>query len=142
MRLPSWAPWLCSLALAFACSDNNVSCPRTVAAYCAAQPAAAACGERLYPAAMAVACMAARTSTDWQAVGMCDGYEAIFAASSTIPTVARYYDSQSGALVAIVSSVPGPDGERCLAGPGSFVLPSCDDPNAHSCPRIDASAGD
>jgi hypothetical protein len=146
MRLARSLRWLCLLVLAFACSDNKVSCPRTVAAYCAAQPAAAACVERAYPTAMAAACKAPRTTTDWQAVGTCEGYQAIFAATRTSPALARYYDGQTGALIAIVSSIPGPDGERCLAGPGSFALPSCDDPSADSCPRpdggSDGAAGD
>jgi hypothetical protein len=142
MRLAPSAWWLCPLALALACSDNNLNCPRTVAVYCAAQPGAAACAQREFPAAMVTACTAQRTTTDWQAVGSCEGYQAIFAASSTTPALARYFDGQSGALVAIVSSVPGPAGERCLAGPPTFGLPRCDDPKPDSCPRPDGGGGD
>jgi hypothetical protein len=36
-----------------------------------------------------------------------------------------FYDARTGALVAIVGyAVPG--GESCLAGPGTFIPPSCE----------------
>jgi hypothetical protein len=141
MRLASWASRLCLLALA-SCSDRNLSCPRTVEAYCAAQPQSVFCTPRDYRTAMALACTATPTATAWQAVDNCEGYGVIFEGSRTSPSTARYFTSPSGALVAIVSSVPGPDGQRCLGGPEHFALPSCDDPSAETCPHIDGGAGD
>jgi hypothetical protein len=132
---------VCLLAVAASCSNRNLSCPRTVEAFCASQPQAALCTPRDYPSAMALACMAPETAPRWQAVDSCEGFGVIFEGGGPEPSTARYFDGKSGALIAIVSSVPGPDGQRCLGGPGSFALPSCDDPTAESCPRPDGGAG-
>jgi hypothetical protein len=142
MRPALWASALSLLALAASCSNRNLTCPRTVEAFCASQPQSPLCAPRDYPGAMALACMPSGTSARWQAVDTCEGFGVIFEGGGTEPSTARYFEGKSGALVAIVSSVPGPDGQRCLGGPVSFALPSCDDPSAESCPRIEAGAAD
>jgi hypothetical protein len=62
------------------------------------------------------------------------------ACGQSVADYCEFYGPNSDQLGAVTKSGP-PDGEAvCVAGPGSFVVPSCGQAAVETCPGVDAGA--
>jgi hypothetical protein len=119
---------------------SGPSCPVPVDRVCAAMPQGQGGLTSCAPTWSAVipeAGNCARMIAEW--TQDCGPYKSRWLVQADVGTV-YYYDATSGALVAIVS-LTNPLVQRCLAGPGDFVIPtSCGPVQSTPCSPADAGA--
>ena len=105
---------------------SAIPCPTSIASYCASVPAYVVCDWSLYTEP-GFSC-----TRTW--LGSCGGWDVAHWVNN--PMVDFYYDQTSGQLVAVVSTLVDGDSPyvnipECVAGPGSFSVPSyCSSPHS------------
>ncbi|HEY6460025.1 MAG TPA: hypothetical protein VIY73_07725 [Polyangiaceae bacterium] len=135
------APVLLAAIVGAGCSSSpgdSTACGQTIADYCA--QGGSQCDSDLSAARSRWQTLCGeQPSTRTTIATGCGPWTVVTLLNGDSETV-EFYGPNSDQLGAVTKSGP-PDGEAvCVAGPGSFVVPSCGQAAVETCPGVDAGA--